>query len=263
VEYVDVDGVQIAYTQEGSGAPLVLLHGAPCDSRTWQWMVPDLSRDHAVIAWDAPGFGQSSDIDDSWRARQFADALAGFLAALDVDRPHVAGHSFGSMLALAFFEHHPASPASLVLLGGYAGWAGSLPADEVSKRLRVFLDMADHADEFDPRSYPGLFSERIAAERGDALAQMMRENCRPASVRAAGYIGAETDLRPLLPTIDVPTLLLHGESDARSPLASAEALHAQISTSELVVLPRLGHAACVEAPEACAAEMRRFVENVS
>ena len=62
MEYVDIDGMRIAYTRAGIGPALVLLHGAPCDSRTWQWMVPDLSRDHTVIAWDAPGFGESSDM---------------------------------------------------------------------------------------------------------------------------------------------------------------------------------------------------------
>ncbi len=263
VEQVDVDGMRIAYTRAGSGPPLVLLHGAPTDHRTWQWMAPNLSRDHTVIAWDAPGFGQSSDIDDNWRAGQFADALATFVAALGVQRPHVVGHSFGSILALSFFEHHPSLPASLVLLGGYAGWAGSLPAEEVSRRLQAFLDMADRPDEFDPRSYPGLFSDLLTEDRADALATMMRENVRPATVRSAGYIAAETDLRPVLATIDVPTLLLHGEADARSPVAAAEALHAMIPTSELVVLPRLGHAACIEDPEACATEIRRFVKSVS
>ena len=74
---------------------------------------------------------------------------------------------------------------------------------------------------------------------------------------------AETDLRPVLPEIDVPTLLLHGEADARSPLAAARALHAQIPTSELVVLPRLGHACYIEDPEACAVEIRRFLKKVS
>ena len=263
VEHVDVDGLRIAYTRAGSGPPMVLLHGAPTDSRTWQWMVPDLSRDHTVIAWDAPGFGQSSDINDSWRAKQFADALANFVAALGVERPHVVGHSFGSMLALSFFEHHPSTPASLVLVGGYAGWAGSLPAEEVSRRLRAFLDMSERPEEFDPRSYPGLFSDLLTADRDAALATMMRENVRPATVRSAGYIGAETDLRPVLPTIDVPTLLLHGQADTRSPVTAAEALHAAIPTSELVVLPRLGHACCIEDPEACAAEIRRFVRRVS
>jgi pimeloyl-ACP methyl ester carboxylesterase len=91
---------------------------------------------------------------------------------------------------------------------------------------------------------------------------MMRENIRPATVRAAGHIGAETDLRPMLPTIDVPTLILHGEADARSPITNAKELHAAIPTSQLVVLARLGHACVVEDPEACSAEIRRFVSNV-
>jgi pimeloyl-ACP methyl ester carboxylesterase len=262
MDHVDVDGMRIAYERAGRGPALVLLHGAPCDSRTWQWMLPDLSLDHTVIAWDAPGFGQSSDIDDGWRAPQFADALAGFVGALGLERPHLVGWSFGTMVAFSLFGRHPAVPGSLVLVGGYAGWAGSLPPAEVARRLEVFLGMAELGDAFDPKSYPGLFSDLIPADRDAALATMMRENIRPATIRAAGHIGAETDLRPLLPTVDVPTLVLHGEADARSPLANAEALHAAIPTSQLVVLPRLGHACVVEDPEACAAEIRRFVKTV-
>jgi len=262
MEHVDVGGIQIAYTHTGSGPPVVMLHGAPADSRTWQWMLPDLSRDHTVVAWDAPGFGESSTIDERWRAPQFADALAAFIAALGLERPHLVGHSFGTMVALSLFERHPKVPASLVLVGGYAGWAGSLPPDEVSRRLKMFVGMADLGDSFDPKSYPGLFSDLIPADRDTALATMMRENIRPATVRAAGHIGAETDLRPMLPTVDVPTLILHGAADARSPLSNAEALHAAISTSQLVVLPKLGHACVVEDPEACAAEIRRFVKSV-
>ena len=262
MDHVDVDGMRIAYQRAGSGPVLVMLHGAPTDSRTWQWMLPDLARDHTVIAWDAPGFGESSDIDDGWRASQFADALAAFVAALGLERPHVVGHSFGTMVALSLFRHHPKVPASLVLIGGYAGWAGSLPPKEVARRLKMFLGMAALGDAFDPKSYPGLFSERIPPDREAVLAAMMRENIRPPTVRAAGHIGAETDLRPVLPTVDVPTLVLHGAADARSPLANAEALHAAISTSQLVVLPGLGHACVVEDPETCAAEIRRFVTTV-
>jgi pimeloyl-ACP methyl ester carboxylesterase len=127
----------------------------------------------------------------------------------------------------------------------------------------MFLGMAELGDAFNPKSYPGLFSELIPADRETALATMMRENIRPATIRVAGHIGAETDLRPVLPTVNVPTLVLHGESDARSPLANAEVLHSAISTSQLVVLPGLGHACIVEDPEACAAEIRRFVTTVS
>ena len=90
---------------------------------------------------------------------------------------------------------------------------------------------------------------------------MMRENIRPATIRVAGHTGAETDLRPMLFTVDVPTLILHGAADVRSPLANAEALHAAIPTSQLVVLPKLGHACVVEDPEACAAAIR-FVKTI-
>jgi pimeloyl-ACP methyl ester carboxylesterase len=262
MEHVDVGGIRIAYTYAGSGPALVMLHGAPADSRTWRWMLPDLSRDHTVVAWDAPGFGQSSDIEGTWRAAQFADALAAFIAALGIERPHLVGHSFGTMVALSLFQRYPAVPASLVLIGGYAGWAGSLPTGEVARRLEMFLGMADLGDAFDPKSYPGLFTDLIPADRTRVLATMMRENMRPASVRAAGYIGAETDLRPVLPTVDVPTLVLHGEADARSPLASAETLHAAIATSQLVVLPRLGHACVAEDPDACSTAIRRFVKTL-
>jgi pimeloyl-ACP methyl ester carboxylesterase len=262
VEHVDVDGVRVTYIRAGSGPALVMLHGAPSDHRIWQWMLPDLAGDHTVLAWDAPGFGESSDIDDNWRAPQFADALAAFIAALGLERPHLVGHSFGTMVALSLFQRHPAVPTSLVLISGYAGWAGSLPREEVARRLEMFLGMADLGDAFDPKSYPGLFTDLIPADRDPVLTTMMRENIRPATVRAAGYIGAETDLRPVLRTVDVPTLVLHGEADARSPLANAETLHAAISTSQLAVLPKLGHACVVEDPEACATEIRRFVRKV-
>jgi pimeloyl-ACP methyl ester carboxylesterase len=126
----------------------------------------------------------------------------------------------------------------------------------------MFVAMADLGEAFDPKSYPGLFSDLLPADREGALATMMAENIRPATIRAAGFIGAETDLRHVLPTIDVPTLVLHGEVDARSPIANAEALHAAITTAQLVVLPGLGHACLVEDPARCSAEIRRFVKSL-
>ena len=262
MEHVDVGGIRIAYTRAGSGPPLVMVHGAPADSRTWQWMIPDLARDHTVVAWDAPGFGQSSDINVTWRAanspmRSRLHRRARSRAAAP-RRPLVRDDGRPDPV-----PPPPAVPASLVLIGGYAGWAGSLPPEEVTRRLEMFLGIADLGDAFDPKSYPGLFTDLIPADRDQVLATMMRENIRPASIRAAGHIGAETDLRPVLPTVDVPTLVLHGEADARSPLTNAETLHAAISTSQLAVLPKLGHACVVEDPGACATLIREFVKEGS
>ena len=226
-------------------------------------MTPALTEDHTVIAWDAPGYGQSDPVSEEWRAPEYAEALAGFIQALGIERPHVVGHSFGSMLALSLFERHREVPASLILIGAYAGWAGTLPADEVARRLQMFLRMAEMGDDYDPRSYPGYFTDLIPADRQEEVAATMRENIRTPTIRAAGHIAAETDLRPMLSTIDIPTLVLHGAADARSPLAGARALQASIPRSRLVVLPSLGHACVLEDPQACAVEIGKFVRGVA
>ena len=259
--HADVDGIRIAYRRHGLGRPIVLLHGAISDSRSWTWMTPLLGG-FTVIAWDAPGYGRSAPITERWRAAEYADALAGFLAAIDVERPILVGHSFGSILALACLERHPAVASGLVLIGAYAGWAGSLPPEEVSKRLQAFLAVADMGDAYDPRSYPGYFSDLIPADSEAATVAMMRENIRGTSIRVAGRIAAELDLRAMLPSIDIPTLVLHGEADARSPLSAARAMQGAIPGSDIVILPGLGHACIVEDPEACSAAIRRFVQRV-
>ena len=73
---------------------------------------------------------------------------------------------------------------------------------------------------------------------------------------------AEADLRNVLPTIEVPTLLLYGEADQRSPLNVAENLHAKISTSKLVIIPGVGHQSNLESPEIFNAEVRSFLRAI-
>lgn len=261
MDHVDVKDIRIAYRRVGVGQPIVLLHGAPLDSRSWTWMTPALAADFTVIAWDAPGFGRSAPVPERWRAPDYADALAGFLTAIGVERPILVGHSFGSIVALASLERHRVVASGLVLIGAYAGWAGSLPPEEVSKRLQAFLTMADLGDAYDPKSYPGFFSDLIPVDREAATISMMRENNRPAAVRVAGHVAAETDLRAMLPSIDIPTLLLHGDADARSPLSAAMAIHTAIPGSEIELLRGLGHACIVEDPDACSDAIRRFAER--
>ena len=80
-------------------------------------------------------------------------------------------------------------------------------------------------------------------------------------VRQMLHAIAEADLRPVLPMIDVPTLLLYGAEDARSPLPVAEAMHQAIRGSELVVLPGVGHMSNLEAPDRFNAVVRGFLDR--
>jgi pimeloyl-ACP methyl ester carboxylesterase len=139
MQNVPVGDLQIACATSGEGPPLVLLHGGWCDSRAWRWQLDGLGGDFAVAAWHAPGCGRSANPPADWRMPDYADCLAAWLEAAGIERPHVLGLSWGSTLALELYRRHPQVPASLVLVGAYAGWAGSLPAEVVAERLQRAL----------------------------------------------------------------------------------------------------------------------------
>src|SRR5438309_1093550 len=89
VRELDVDGLRVGYRSAGDGPPLVLLHGFFGDSRVWRAQLEDLSDEYLVVAWDAPGAGLSSDPPEIFRMAEYADCLASFIAALELEQPHV------------------------------------------------------------------------------------------------------------------------------------------------------------------------------
>jgi pimeloyl-ACP methyl ester carboxylesterase len=257
MEMIDVDGLGIAYERAGDGPPLVLLHGYVGDgATTWRRQIEALSDEFTVVAWDAPGAGRSSDPPESFGMAGYADCLARFVKSLRLEKPHVAGLSFGGALALEFYHRHPAIPRTLILASAYAGWAGSLPADVAEQRLQQALVLADLSpEEFVDVLLPTMFSEGTAQGSVDAFEASMRA-FHPSGFRAMARASAE-DLRDVLARIGVPTLLVYGAEDVRAPLALAEKLHDEISGSQLVVLPNAGHVCNIEAPE----EFNRAVRN--
>jgi pimeloyl-ACP methyl ester carboxylesterase len=259
---VDAGGLRIAYERVGRGPPLVLLHGYVGDGRsTWGPQLDGLADAFTVIAWDGPGAGGSEDPPEAFGLPDFADCLAAFIAALGLERPHVAGLSFGGGLALELYRRHPHVPRSLVLASAYAGWAGSLPPAVGAQRLRQALELSDLPPErFAGALLPTLFSAsappELVARFADAVLAF-----HPAGLRAMARAFAEADLRAMLPGVAVPTLLLYGELDVRAPVEVAHALHAAIPGSALVVVPGAGHVISLEAPARVDAELRAFLSR--
>lgn len=257
MDMTEVDGLTVAYERVGDGPPLVLLHGYVGDGpTTWRRQIEGLSDEFTVVAWDAPGAGRSSNPPESFGMAGYADCLAGFVDRLGLEKPHMAGLSFGGALALELYRRHPAIPMTLTLASAYAGWAGSLPADVAEQRLQQALVLADlSSDEFVSALLPTMFSEGTPAESVDEFGASMQA-FHPDGFRAMAHASAE-DLRDVLPHIRVPTLLVYGEKDLRAPLTVAEDIHAAISDSTLVVLPDTGHLCNIEAPD----EFNRVVGN--
>ena len=253
---IRVPGLDVAYDRAGDGPPLVLVHGAVGDARHWRPQVTGLSDDFTVIAWDEPGAGRSSDVPADFGLGGYAMALASLIEMLNAPA-HVCGLSWGGTVALELYRRRPHAVATLVLADTYAGWKGSLPEDEVRARVAgVERMLAAPADTTAP-PVPALFAAeppREVVELLDAVAADVRRE----SLRVVLAAMAEADLRDVLPSIAVPTLLIWGELDARSPLTVARQFARAIPDAELVLIPGAGHMSNLERPEEFNAAIRAF-----
>ncbi len=261
LELVDVGGLRVAVRRRGRGEPVLLIHGGMSDSREWGPQVEDLSRDYDIVSVDVLGCGGSDDPPEEFGLVDHSHVLAGALDALGVASAHVIGVSLGSVLALALYRERPRAVRSLVLAGAYAGWAGSLPAEEVESRTRMVLETLERpVEEWGPPFLATVHGVNAPAELVEASMAMLRD-VRPEASRRLVLAIASADLREMLPSITVPVLLIYGQDDQRAPGAVAKGLHAAIPGSELVVLPGAGHAVNVEAPEGFNAAVRAFLRR--
>jgi pimeloyl-ACP methyl ester carboxylesterase len=264
-EFVHLDDLRIAYVRAGSGPPLVLLHGGVGDARYWRRELDALADEFTVLAWDAPGCGESSDVPETWRLPDYADTLAAWLRAIDVPRVYLLGLSWGSSIALECYRRHPDMLVALVLASAYAGWLGSLSREETTARLEGALAAAELDGGALARAWPGLLPPHASAELHEEQATITAANSgrrHPGGYRASVRSMAAADLREILPSIRVPTLLLYGERDERSPLAVAHALEAAIPGASLAVIEGVGHLANVEAPETFQRHVRHFLRSL-
>jgi pimeloyl-ACP methyl ester carboxylesterase len=251
----------VAYRRTGAGAPLVLLHGLS-DGRSWNPQLESLVNEYDVIAWDAPGCGGSDDPTANLRLADYTDAVASLVRVLGVGPVHLAGHSFGAGLAIDVYGRHRQLVRSLVLSGAYAGWRGSLPPAEVEARLdRALAELDRPPAEWVDSYLAGSFGRSVPPETVDAARTVMLD-VRPAGAQSMLTAFANADLRAVLPTIAVPTLLIYGAEDVRAPRGVAEALHAEIPGSRLILIPAAGHDVNLEAPQEYDAAVRAFLRMV-
>jgi pimeloyl-ACP methyl ester carboxylesterase len=257
VEVVRASQLEIAYERVGQGPPLVLVHGAGDDGRAWQPQLAALADEFTVVAWDEPGAGRSSDPPADFSLADYASCLTALIESLALGPAHIAGISWGGTVVQELYRHRPGLAATLILADAYAGWKGSLPDVEVRARVAGVRQMlAAPAEEFDP-TMPGLFAGDPPAEFVPLLEEMAAA-VRPERLKAQLHLMADADQRDLLPRIAVPTLLVWGELDARSPLSVAHQFEQAIPETELVVIPGAGHISNLERPVEFNEAVREF-----
>lgn len=239
-----VGSYQIHAVELGAGEEtIVLIHGLCGSSAWWRRAAPYLARRYRVLVPDVIGFGRSRCPGRIPTMRELARHLCEWFELRGLRAPVVVGHSMGGEIALHLAARHAPAVGRLVLVDA----AGVPRRIGPQGLLRFAVDLAPPRRWGDPQFLPVI--------AGDALVAGPR-----VVLRAIGQI-LRDDVRPLLPSIRVPTLIVWGEHDTVVPIADAHVLHRGIAGSRLVVVPGAAHNPMVDRPAAFAEVVLSFLDE--
>lgn len=243
-----INGVELAYRDEGSGTPLLLVHAFPLGSAMWHPQISALSARYRVIAPDLRGFGESQLGDAPITLDQYADDLAGLLDHLRIAQAAVAGLSMGGYITFALLRRHPERISALILAD-----TRSQPDTEEGRLKRE--ENALLAEEQGPAAIAEQMLPKLLAANApelvcDEVRRMILANDRRGIAAALRAMAVRPDSTPLLASINVPTLVIVGAEDTLTPPSDATAMAGAIPGSRLLLIPGVAHMSNLEAPEA-------------
>jgi pimeloyl-ACP methyl ester carboxylesterase len=260
--FAEVSGARVRYTDVGEGPAVVLLHGFASSLETWDLLVPVLKGRYRVVAVDLKGFGWTDRPAGDYSPQAQADMVLRLLDRRGVREFAVVAHSYGASVALALAL---AAPERVRRLALYDAWVyeEQLPSFFLWSRARGLGELLfglfyeERAEDklalafYDPSRVP----ERLIEDVERAFARPGTRAAALAAVRGMRYAAVQDRYR----TIDQPVLLLWGREDVVTPVAVGERLARDLPRSRLVVYPRCGHLAMLEAAAATNAAVAQFL----
>lgn len=240
---VVVGAKRLAFREAGQGPVLALLHGIGSGSASWLFQLEALSTRYRVLAWDAPGYGESDAfLLDKPVPEDYARALSVLLGALQVKSFTLVAQSLGCLIAASYARMF--APGKLLLISPAGGYAGDY--SKVAGRLRQL-------DELGP---DGLAQQRAAgmlsSDAPGVALELVRWNyrrIRPDGYRQAAYCLANGNLREDAAHFSGTVLVACGSADTVTPEAGCRDIAAAFPHAEYRSLPGLGHASQAEGPQ--------------
>jgi 3-oxoadipate enol-lactonase len=258
-----INGVNLAYTDQGQGLPVVFVHAFPLSRAMWAPQVEALAGRFRVITVDLRGHGESDAPLWRYTLDQFADDLRGLMDHLGLSKAVFVGLSMGGYTLFAFYRRYPDRLKGLILADTRAqadteeGRAGRFTMAQTAYR--------QGADAVADLMLPKLFSPASLQGRPD-LTQQVRNIITKTQVSGiAGDLMAmaeRSDSVPLLKDITCPTLVVVGELDTATPPADAKLIADGIPGARLEIIPAAAHLANLEQPEAFNRAVRSFLETI-
>jgi pimeloyl-ACP methyl ester carboxylesterase len=262
--HVQVNNIRIAYDEQGSGRPVLFVHGYPLNRRIWQPQVEGLAGEARALALDLRGHGESEIAPGPYGMDLLADDCAAFLDATGVSQPvALCGLSMGGYVAMAFSRRHAGRLAGLVLTATRAG--PDTPEAKANRQKAAELAREEGPLAIAESMLPKMLSPKTYDRKPD-LVEAVRKIMISTPVEAirGDLLGMmeRPDSLPGLGQLRVPTLILHGADDQIIPVSEAEAMQAAIQGAGLQVIPNAGHLLNLEQPEMFTHALRSFLQSI-
>ncbi len=245
---VRLNGIEIAYTDEGQGPALLLVHGFPLSRGAWSRQVEVFKKNYRVIAPDLRGLGESEATVGAVAMSRFAEDLHALIQRLDAGPVILAGHSMGGYVALAFAKAYPQMLQKLVLVGTRAG--ADTPETAAARRATAEKVRVEGASVVVEAMAPKMLA---ASNKDENMAAAVRNLMSPS--KPEGVIGAllgmaeRPDAQAWLGEIRVPTLVITGADDTLIPPSESEVLAKGIPGAQLKLISKAGHLVAFEQAE--------------
>ena len=236
-----VDGQETYYRVQGTGTPLLLLHGWGVSSEAFAGLGRALEGRFTVTAVDLPGFGWSAPPPAAWGSQDYATHIHRFMDAVGIPSAHVLGHSFGGRVAIALAAHFPERVRRLVLVAS----GGIRPRR--TARYYVTVGAAKVARRLFAPSIWGRWGERLQGALLDRFGS--RDYRQAGPLRPTLVKLVNEDARPLLAKVRAPTLIVWGGRDREIPETSMRIMARGIRGARLEILEGAGHFPFAEMPE--------------
>ena len=249
---VNINGLNIHYEKSGQGKPLVLLHGWGCDTKIFKALDAHFQQYFTVYRLDFPGFGTSDLPPMPWTNDDYVDFTKAFLEQLNLQNPIILGHSFGGRIALKLGTLLPIH--KMILTGS----AGIKPSRSIGYYFKIYSY----------KLLKQLANFPILGLLFKPLQEAYIQNMGSADYKQAHPIMRTTlsnvvnaDLKPYMPKLRMPILLLWGENDTATPVKNAKIMESLIPDAGLVVLKNSGHYVFLEQAQQFNVIMDSFLEK--
>lgn len=251
---VNVNGVQMAYTREGTGKPLVLVHGYPLDHTIWNEVIPLLDSDFDIITPDLRGFGQSDVVESQYKISDMATDIAGLLDQLGVEKTAIAGHSMGGYISLAFARAYQERVTGLGLIASQA-------LADTPERKQGRYEAADEIIKSGVEPVAEAFSPKLTPnQRVQTFVKKLITEQQPAGLAGALKAMAERDdSSSVLSSLTFSVAIVHGNLDELIPIQRAQEIKAAVPHATLVELLEIGHMPMMEDPQSTARALRNLL----